>query len=95
MPQFTSDRRKVRDRRVAWRQATEGIVEISFSDPVPTRIQAELLETSTVGFRASYDAKALEPGREVSFARNGRRGHARVIWTQVAGGRRVSGFLLL
>jgi hypothetical protein len=95
MPNFTTDRRKVRDRRVAPREASAGIVEISFSDPLPTRIQAALLETSAVGFRASYDAKALEPGRDISFERDGQRGAARVLWTHVIEGQKISGFLLL
>ncbi len=71
------------------------MVEISFANPLPTTIQAAVIEVSAVGFRASYDAKALEPGRDVSYKRNGTRGEARVMWTHVVEGQRVSGFLLL
>lgn len=95
MPNFTTDRRKVRDRRVAERQQASGIVEISLADPLPTSIQAELIELSATGFRASYVAKALDPGRTVGFHLDGKRGRARVIWTQVIEGNRVSGFLLM
>jgi hypothetical protein len=92
-PQFIGDRRKRRDRRDAPRQAEHGDVEISFDIPVPMKIQANLIETSATGFRAAHDSKAIEPGLAVRYKRVGASGEARVIWTQVLEGRRVSGFL--
>lgn len=91
---FIGDRRKNRDRRVAPREPQSGALEISFEAPVSTTIPASLVETSSTGFRALHDSTALEPGLEVSFKREGASGQARVIWTHVLDGRRVSGFLV-
>ena len=96
MPQeFAGDRRKHRERRGAPRGAGHGVVEISFAAPVPTTIEGQLIETSTTGFRASHESKDLEPGLVVRFKRDGVSGEARLIWTQVLEGRRVSGFLVV
>lgn len=92
---FNADRRKNRDRRVAIRTPTKGAVEISFDFPVPTAIAAELIETSATGFRAIHDSKALEPGLEVCYQRPSASGRARVMWTHVLNGQRVSGFMVL
>lgn len=92
---FNADRRKNRDRRVAARIPAHGGVEISFDFPLPTAITAELIETSETGFRAVHDSKALEPGLEVCYQRPSASGCARVIWTHVLNGRRVSGFMVL
>ncbi len=95
MPYFTSDRRKNRDRRGAPRKEGLGVVEITISEPVAVTIQAALVENSATGFRAAYDAKSLEPGLEVVYRHDDTYGQARVIWTHVLEGRRVSGFLIL
>jgi hypothetical protein len=94
-PQFIGDRRKTRDRRGAPREAESSVVNISFDIPVPMTIQANLIETSATGFRASHDSKAIEPGLAVRYERIGAAGEARVIWTQLLEGRRVSGFLVV
>jgi len=94
-PQFIGDRRKNRDRRGAPRDALHGVVEISFDIPVPMTIQANLVETSVTGFRASHDSKAIEPGLAVRYKLVGASGEARVIWTQLLEGHRVSGFLVV
>jgi len=95
MPEFIQDRRKHRDRRESPREAADGTVEISFSAPALTVVKGVLVETSASGFRASHDCEALEPGLEVQYLRTGSRGSARVIWTHVLEGRRVSGFLVI
>lgn len=77
------------------REPMSGIVEISFETPVPTTIQANLVEISATGFRASHDSKAIEPGLAVRYRWVGASGEARVIWTQLLAGRRVSGFVLV
>lgn len=92
---FNPDRRKSRDRRMAPRAAASGNVEISFDQPVPTLIKAELIETSRLGFRALHNSQALEPGLEVSYRGPGMSGRARIIWTHVSSAGRVSGFLVL
>jgi hypothetical protein len=84
------------DRRKTQRSPAGGRVEIMLGDPVPLRVEAELVEASERGFRASHDSKTLEPGLEVVCKREGAtRVRARVIWTHILDGRRVSGFLIL
>jgi hypothetical protein len=83
------------ERRKEQRSPFSGPVEITFEDPAPVTVRAELLEVSTRGFRASHNEKSLAPGLEVSYRSAGSSGRARVIWTHVLEGRCVSGFLLL
>jgi hypothetical protein len=86
----------VPDRRKVPRTPSSGRLEIMLADPAPERVDAELIEISSLGFRAAHDSSALEPGLEVLCKRDGADAvRARVIWTHVLGGRRVSGFLLL
>jgi hypothetical protein len=83
------------DRRKEERSPQSGAIEISFEDPVPVTVRAELLEVSARGFRAAHNEKALAPGLEVDYKSASSSGRARVIWTHVLEGRCVSGFLLL
>ena len=83
------------ERRRAPRIAQSGRVVISFVNPVPTTINADLIERSSTGFRASHECKNLDPGMEVRYQREGFSGIARVMWTHVLQGQRVSGFLLI
>jgi hypothetical protein len=92
---FSPDRRKHRDRRQAPRAAAAGQVKISFANPAPTKIEAEWIENSATGFRLVHDSPALEPGLEVSYESPTHSGRARVIWTHVLEGRRVSGFVAI
>lgn len=92
---FSADRRKQRDRRQEPRSAAAGRVKISFENPAQTTIDAEWIENSATGFRIVHDSPALEPGLEVSFESPTHSGRARVIWTHVLEGRRVSGFVAI
>jgi hypothetical protein len=83
------------DRRTAPRLPCAGNVEITFQDPVATTIQAELVENSSVGFRAVHGCKELSAGLEVQYFRNAHSGRARVMWTHLRDGQRISGFLIL
>jgi len=84
------------ERRRSPRSPETGSVEITFGDPVRVTIEAELVEVSSMGFRAAHDCKTLEPGLEVHYRRSGALpARARVIWTHILGSRRVSGFLIL
>jgi hypothetical protein len=93
--EFKTDRRKIRDRRNAPRSATTGRVRIWFENPMRVDLEADWIESSATGFRLAHDSNALEPGLEVSYESEGRRGRARVVWTHVFEGRRVSGFIAL
>lgn len=86
---------RIPDRRAEERSPHSGAVEISFDDPNPVNVQAELTEISDRGFRATHGSRALAPGLEVRYRRVGSSGRARVIWMHVLEGRCVSGFLVL
>ncbi len=90
---FDTDRRKTRDRRGAVRSSESGRVKIWFENPARVELEADWIEASATGFRLAHDSNALEPGLEVHYESNGRRGRARVVWTHVLEGRRVSGFV--
>ena len=83
------------ERRQTPRFRASGPVEILFEDPLPIIVEAELHETSERGFRISHSNQELVPGLEVRLRRDGAIRRARVIWTHVLEGRRVSGCLLL
>jgi hypothetical protein len=83
------------DRRREERLPRSGVIELSFDDPNPVTVQAELIEASDRGFRAAHESKLLAPGIEVQYTRSGSVGRARVIWSHVLDGRCVSGFLIL
>ena len=85
----------VAERRRLPRVAADGSVDISFDDPLPVTVHAELVDVSDSGLRASHDSKRLVPGLIVRLDRAAKTQRARVVWTHVQDGRRVSGFLLL
>jgi len=92
---FNADRRRNRDRRGAPRSVATGGVRVWFEDPARVTVDAEWIESSATGFRLAHDSAALEPGLEVNYEADGQRGRARVAWTHVCEGRRVSGFLIV
>lgn len=92
---FLHDRRKNRDRRGSPRVAAEGPLWITIDFPATTTVETQLVESSSSGFRVTHQSSALEPGLEVRYRSATASGRARIIWTHVAGGRRVSGFILL
>jgi hypothetical protein len=83
------------DRRSAARLAGSGQIELRFANPAPSVITAELVESSTSGFRAAHESGEIVVGLELDFRGNRSKGRARVIWTHVLGTQRVSGFLIL
>ena len=89
------DRRKEEDRRWAVRTPASGRVEIGIEGLAPTVVEAEMIESSATGFRASHDSVALESGADVRYRAASASGRARIMWTHVIQGRRVSGFLRL
>ncbi len=86
---------EIPDPRQGPRFHASGPVEILFEDPMPITVQAELHETSERGFRISHGSNQIVPGLEVRLRRNGATQQARVVWTHIREGRKVSGCLLL
>ncbi|HTS74710.1 MAG TPA: hypothetical protein VMG40_00815 [Bryobacteraceae bacterium] len=83
------------DRRSSPRSRRSGKVQLRFEAPAPTLVTAELVETSGTGFRASHSSSELVAGLNVEFQHGAEVGRARVIWTHIQGGKRVSGFLII
>jgi hypothetical protein len=70
-------------------------VEISFENPTAVEISADLVETSATGLRIAHGSKELIPGLEVRIRRGQAVQRARVVWTHLLEGRRVSGCVLI
>jgi PilZ domain len=83
------------ERRRAPRIPTSGRVEISFEDPTPITIKAELVETSATGFRIEHGSPEISPGLEIRLSRAHDTVRAKVVWTHLLEGRRVSGCVLI
>ena len=83
------------DLRKEPRAAARGSVHLHFEDPLAVEVEANLLDTSTSGFRASHNCVMLSPGLLVEFRHKLKTGRARVIWTQLRDGQHVSGFMIL
>jgi hypothetical protein len=83
------------ERRLAERLPASGRVEISFEDPTLVTVDADLLETSATGFRVAHDSKELISGLNVLLRRENVTSRARVVWTHLLNGRRVSGCVVL
>ena len=90
---FDTDRRKSLDRRGTVRSPESGRVKVWFENPTRVDIEADWIEASATGFCLAHDSNALEPGLEIFYESGGRSGRARVVWTHVLEGRRVSGFV--
>jgi hypothetical protein len=85
----------ISDRRRAPRVPVFERVEIFFDDPIPAVLEVELSDSSASGFRISHDSQLLVPGLPVRLRRNGAVQEARVIWTHILEGQRISGCLIL
>jgi hypothetical protein len=83
------------DRRQSPRRPTSGPVDVSFSDPLPVTVRAELMDSSESGVQITHESKLLVPGLAVSLTQQNETKQARVVWTQLKDGRRISGCLLL
>ena len=85
----------ISERRRTARLPASGRVEITFKDPVSVTVEAELIETSAMGFRIAHDSKEVISGLEICLRRDSDTSRARVVWTHLLDGRRVSGCVLL
>ena len=86
---------RIAERRRFSRSPRSERVEVSFGDPTLVTVEAELAETSATGFRIVHQSQALISGLEISLHRDKDTRRARVVWTHVLEGRRVSGCLLM
>jgi hypothetical protein len=83
-----------RENRREPRRSAEGEVRVWFHLPRRCEIQGWLVDLSSSGFRMSHDYTALEAGQRVEFSHLEASGHARVVWTRIAGERVETGFLV-
>ena len=87
--------RSLKERRKQPRTAASGRVELVLRDPLPEKIEGELMDISSDGFRASHDHSCLRPGLDVHFHYDGGEGMARAMWTRIVSGKVETGFLVL
>lgn len=85
----------IAERRRFARFPTSGRVEISFEDPTSVTVEAEMEEKSATGFRIAHKSDDLVPGLELCLHCDGVTKRARVVWTHLLNGRRISGCVLL
>lgn len=83
------------EKRGEQRQAAVGVVEVTFSDPAPLKIEGRLVDLSASGFRMAHDCHSLAAGQVVEFRHVAGVGLARVVWNRIVGRRIESGFVVL
>ncbi len=82
------------NRRASTRLPADGMVELSFADPLPVTISGRLLDVSSGGFRAAHACADIHTGLEVRFSHQRAAGAARVVWNRIVEGCMESGFAL-
>lgn len=83
------------ERRRHPRVPASGPIQLHGEDPLPFRVDGELVDVSEGGFRLAHRHATLHPGQEVRFEHPGGQGWARVMWTCVSPGRVESGCMIL
>ena len=83
------------DRRREPRIQAQGAVEIIVEDPVPRRVEGELMDYSTQGFRAQHHDAGIASGTLVRFRHASAQGEAKVMWVRILPGRIESGFFIV
>ena len=86
---------RIAERRRFSRSPKSERVEVSFGDPTLVTVEAELVEISARGFRIMHESKELNSGLEIRLRRDEVVSRARVVWTHLLNGRRVSGCVAL
>jgi hypothetical protein len=83
------------DNRREVRTVCQGAVYLSQEADSGAAIQAEVIDVSSSGFRASYLERSLAVGTEVLFRHKFFQGRARVMWSSPVLHSTHSGFLVL
>jgi transcriptional regulator len=85
------------DRRRFERIQESAEVEIAYADPLPATVDALLIESSEEGFRIQHECSELVAGLQIFMRRKTEQEprRARIIWSHVRDGKRVSGCFLL
>jgi len=86
---------RIAERRRSPRSPAHGSVKLVFRDPFNIVVLGELVDTNEGGFRLSHDNQRLTAGVEVHYSFRSKSGRARVVWTHVLEGRRVSGLVYI
>jgi hypothetical protein len=83
------------ERRQEPRHAAAGTITILFADPIPTIVEGHVVDASSNGFRLAHTSGALVAGLNVDLRYEGKQYQARIIWTHIQNGHRLSGCMLL
>lgn len=83
------------DRRSEPRRPASGKVRLKFEAEPHRELDAELMDVSTSGFRASHGHGALLLGANVSFRHPEAHGKARVVWNWMHADGVETGFVVI
>lgn len=83
------------ERRREPRVPAQGAVELIIEDPIPRRVEGELMDYSMSGFRAQHHDAGISSGTLVRFRHERAEGEAKVVWVRILPSRIESGFLVL
>jgi hypothetical protein len=76
------------------RTPASGVLEILFENPDLVVIPVQLVERSCQGLRMAHNSPELIAGLEIKIREGGSLTRARVVWTHLLEGRRVSGCVI-
>jgi hypothetical protein len=77
------------------RHAAQGRVQLTCETDSRRRTEAQLVDWSAEGFRATYGLPMLSSGQVVCFEHTHGSGRAKIVWNRVAGSCVESGFFVL
>jgi hypothetical protein len=83
------------DRRREPRRSASGKVQLKFENESPGEVQADLMDVSASGFRASHRHGLLPPNANAVFGRPEAAGVARVVWNWMYPDHVETGFVVI
>ncbi len=86
---------QISEKRRESRRRTQGMVQVRFSNPRPTKVRGRLIDISSNGFRMAHDETSLAAGIIVDFSHSEGSGRARAMWNRIIEGRVETGFLVV
>jgi hypothetical protein len=90
-----SPRPRRREARREPRRAADGVVSVVFHDPREQKVEGQLVDLSSGGFRMAHSFTELPRGLVVEFTHAEASGTARVVWNRIVENRVETGFLIL
>ena len=86
---------QIREKRRESRRRAQGVVQVRFANPRPTKIKGRLIDISPSGFRMAHDETSLAAGIIVDFSHSEGSGRARAMWNRIVDRKVETGFLVI